>query len=449
MSKTIRLKKGLNIRILGKAEHVLGNAPNATIYAVKPADFPGLTPRLSVTPGQEVKAGESLFCDKFTPDICFVSPVSGIVTAVNRGERRKILEVVVKADQTLSSVDFGKANPDKMDARQIQELLLKAGLWPLLKRRPYGILARPGEVPKSIFISCFDTAPLAPDFQYLLKGQESVFQTGINVLSKLTSGKVHLGIPADSNHLCSGMKNAEITVYDGPHPAGNVGVQIHHTDPVNKGDVVWTIHPQDVLYIGRLFETGKLDFSKIIALAGSEVKNPRYYKTILGANLAPLLEGKLHTNSENRIISGNVLTGKKVQKDGFLGFYDDLVTVIPEGNYFEFLGWAKPRTKLFSMSHAYFSWLMPGKMFNTDANLHGEKRAYVMTGQYEKVVPMDILPVQLIKAILADDIEKMEKLGIYEVIEEDLALCEFVCTSKTEVQDIVRSGINLMIRELG
>jgi Na+-transporting NADH:ubiquinone oxidoreductase subunit A len=449
MSKTIRLKKGLNIRILGKAEPVLENAPDAGFYALKPGDFPGVTPRISVIPGQEVKAGEPLFRDKYTPEICFVSPVGGIVTAVNRGERRRILEVVVREDQSIGSLDFGKANPDKMEAYQIKEFLLKSGLWPLLKRRPYGVLARPNEAPKSIFVSCFDTAPLAPDYQYILKGQESVFQTGITVLSKLTSGKVHLGIPADPGHICSGMKNAEITLYDGPHPAGNAGVQMHHTDPLNKGEVIWTIHPQDLLFIGRLFETGKVDFSKIIALAGSEVKTPRYYKTIVGANLAPLLEDRLHANSENRIISGNVLTGKKVQSDGFLGFYDDLVTVIPEGKYYEFLGWAKTRTKYFSMSHAYFSWLMPGKMYKPDANLHGEKRAYVMTGQYEKVVPMDILPVQLIKAILADDIEKMEKLGIYEVVEEDLALCEFVCTSKIEVQDILRSGINLMIKELG
>jgi Na+-transporting NADH:ubiquinone oxidoreductase subunit A len=449
MSKTIRLKKGLNIRILGKAELVLENAPNAGMYALKPGDFPGLTPRLSVTPGQEVKSGDPLFCDKYTPEICFVSPVGGIVTAINRGERRKILDIVVKEDQSIGFRDFGKANPENMDAPQIKELLLKSGLWPLFKRRPYGILAHPNEAPKSIFVSCFDTAPLAPDYQFILKGEESVFQTGINVLSKLTSGKVHLGLPADLNHIFSGIRNAEITVYDGPHPAGNVGVQIHHSDPLNKGEVVWTIQPQDLLFIGRLFETGRVDFSKVIALAGSEVKNPHYYRTVMGAYLAPLLEGKLHANSGNRIISGNVLTGRKVQADGFLGFHDAMITVIPEGNYYEFLGWAKPRTNQFSMSHAYFSWLMPSKNYKPDTNLHGEKRAYVMTGQYEKVVPMDILPVQLIKAILADDIEKMEKLGIYEVIEEDLALCEFVCTSKTEVQDIVRSGINLMIKELG
>jgi Na+-transporting NADH:ubiquinone oxidoreductase subunit A len=449
MSKTIKLKKGLNIRIIGEAEPIIGPGALFDSFAVKPGDFHGLTPRLSVGPGQEVRAGDPLFYDKNTPEICFVSPVGGIVTAVNRGERRKILEVVVKADESKGFVDFGKADPDNMDAIQVKALLMKAGVWPFFKRRPYGILAHPNEIPKNIFISCFDSAPLAPDFGFILKGQESVFQTGINVLKKLTTGKVHLGLPSLPGHVCSRMKNVEITFYDGPHPSGNVGVQIHHTDPVGKGDVVWTIDPQDLLFIGRLFETGKVDFSKIIALAGSEVKSPRYYRTTLGANVAPLLEGRLNTISENRIISGNVLTGKTIPADGFLGFYDSLITVIPEGNYYEFLGWAKARTKQFSMSHAYFSWLMPGKIYKPDTNLHGEKRAYVMTGQYEKVLPMDILPVQLIKAILADDIDKMEKLGIYEVIEEDMALCEFVCTSKVEVQDILRDGINLMIKELG
>jgi Na+-transporting NADH:ubiquinone oxidoreductase subunit A len=449
MSKTIKLKKGLNIRILGNAEPVIEDAPDAGMVALKPGDFPGLTPRLTVTSGQEVQAGDSLFCDKYSPEISFVSPVGGIVSAVNRGERRKILEVVIKTDPAIGSHDFGKADPDKMDLLQIKEFLLKSGMWPLFKRRPYGILARKDEMPKSIFISCFDSAPLAPDYQVILKGEESAFQTGINVLSKLTDGKVHLGLPPEADHICAGIKNAEITVYDGPHPAGNAGVQIHHTDPLNKGEVVWTIQPQELLFIGRLFETGRVDFSKIVALAGSEVKNPRYYRTVMGASLAPLLQGKLLENHENRIISGNVLTGKKVIDNGFLGFHDDVITVIPEGNYHEFLGWAKPRTNQFSASHAYFSWLMPSLKYKPDTNLHGEKRAYVMTGQYEKVVPMDILPVQLIKAILADDIEKMEKLGIYEVIEEDLALCEFVCTSKTEVQDIVRNGINLMVKELG
>jgi Na+-transporting NADH:ubiquinone oxidoreductase subunit A len=463
MARTIRLKKGLTIRLVGEAEPILETGVVADRVALKPGDFPGLTPRLAVTPGQEVRAGDTLFYEKYTPEICFVSPVGGVVTGIIRGERRRILEVVVSRDDSKGMVDFGKADPMAMDAGQVKELLLKSGMWPFLKRRPYGILAKPSEVPKSIFISFFDTSPLAPDYQFILGGQEKTFQTGIDVLTRLTPGKVNLGLPAGSGHPYSRMQNAEVTLYEGPHPSGNVGIQIHHTDPVGKGDVVWTIQPQDLLCIGRLFETGKVDFSRTFALAGSEVKHPRYFKTILGTNLTPYLDGNIaewsgttNINENNlaiksrlRSISGNVLTGRKVEADGYLGFYDSLVSVIPEGNYFEFLGWAKPRIRQFSMSHAYFSWLMPGRKYKPDTNLHGEKRAYVMTGQYEKVVPMDILPVQLIKAILADDIEKMEKLGIIEVIEEDLALCEYVCTSKTDVQDILRKGINLMIHEMG
>jgi Na+-transporting NADH:ubiquinone oxidoreductase subunit A len=332
---------------------------------------------------------------------------------------------------------------------QIREQLLKAGMWPFIKRRPYGIIARVDEVPKAIFISCFDTAPLAPDTDFILKGQEHSFQTGINALSKLTSGKVHLGLPETGGQLFESIVNATVTRYCGPHPAGNVGVQIHHTDPVNKGEVVWTIGAQDVLFIGRLFETGRIDFSRIVALTGSEVTSPCYYSTCLGVNLPVLLAGNLNRENGIRVISGNVLTGTKVISDNFLGFYDSAVTVIPEGDYFEFLGWAKIRPNKFSMSHAYLSWLTPRKIYSPDTNINGEERAFVMTGQYEKVLPMDIMPVLLLKAILAGDIDRMEKLGIYELVEEDLALCEYVCTSKTEVQDILRKGINLMIRELG
>ena len=449
MSKTVKLRKGLNIRIKGASDPVLEMPPFSGMLGLKPTDFPGLTPHLSVEPGQEVKAGEPLFYDKYNPEVCFVSPVGGTVMSVNRGERRRILEVLVKADPSKGEVDFGKNDPLTMDAVQIKALILKAGMWPFIKRRPYGIIARTHEIPRSIFISCFDTAPLAPDYNFILKGQESAFQTGINALTKLTSGKVHLGIPLEGDSVGMQMKNAEITCYSGPHPAGNVGIQIHHTDPIGKGDIVWTINPQDLLFIGRLFETGKVDFSKIVALAGPEVEKPCYYKTMLGTRISDLTGGKLLPGGNQRIISGNVLTGKNVTADDFLGFYDSVVSVIPEGNYYEFMGWAKIRSDKFSMSHAYFSWLMPHKIYVPDANIHGEKRAYVMTGQYEKVLPMDLLPVQLIKSILAEDIERMEKLGIYEVVEEDLALCEYVCTSKIEVQDILRKGINLMIKELG
>jgi Na+-transporting NADH:ubiquinone oxidoreductase subunit A len=450
MSKTIKLRKGLNIRIMGKAEAVLEEAPSAEQYALKPIDFPGLTPRLSVKQGQEVKAGEPLFYDKYHPEVFYVSPVAGTVSLINRGERRRILEVIVDADPSKGSVDFGKSDPLTMDAARIRELLLKSGMWPMIKRRPYGIVARPDENPRDIFISGFDSAPLAPDYEFILKGQEKQFQTGINALSRLTSGKVWLGLSASSeNKVFSQVKNVEINYLDGPHPAGNVGVQIHQIKPVNKGEVVWTVNPQDVVIIGRLFETGKVDFAKIVALTGSEVISPRYFKIISGTRLCPILEGKLKTGNKQRVISGNPLTGTKLICDNFIGFYDAQITVIPEGDDYEFMGWALPGAKKYSATKAFLSALMPAKAYELTANLHGGERAFVMSGQYEKYLPMDLLPVHLLKSILVNDLDKMEQLGIYEVVEEDLALCEFACTSKIKVQEILRKGINTMVQEMG
>lgn len=449
MSKTIKLRKGLNIRMIGKAEPVLEQAATSEVYALKPTDFPGLTPRLSVKQGQAVKAGEPLFYDKYSPEVVFVTPVGGTVTSVIRGERRRILEVQVTADEKMGSVDFGKADPLTLDGPAVKAMLLKSGMWPFLVRRPYGTIARVGEIPKSIFISCFDTAPLAPDYNFIMKGQEATFQTGVNALSRLTPGKVHLGVPAEGGEIFTGMKNAEITFYSGPHPAGNVGVQIHHTDPVNKGEVVWTIHPQDVLFIGRLFGKGHVDFTRIVALTGSEVVKPRYFKLLLGTRLCPLLEGNLKKGGNQRVISGNPLTGKKVVCDNFINFYDNQITVIPEGDDYEFMGWASPGIGKFSASKTFLSGLFPKEAYELNANMHGGDRAFVLSGQYEKYLPMDILPVHLLKAILVNDIDKMEQLGIYEVIGEDLALCEYACASKIRVQDILRQGIEIMEKELG
>ncbi len=449
MSKTIKLRKGLNIRLKGGAEPLLEQASVSEVYALKPVDFQGLTPRLSVKPGQEVKAGDPLFYDKYSPEVVFVSPVGGTVASVNRGERRKILEVLVTADESKGSVDFGKADPLQLDGAAVKELLLKSGMWPFIRRRPYGTIARTSDIPKSIFVSCFDTAPLAPDYTFVLKGEAAAFQTGINALSKLTAGKVHLGISEEGKAFFEGIKNAEITLYSGPHPAGNVGVHIHHTDPVNKGEVVWTINPQDLLFLGRFFLTGKVDFTKIVALTGSEVVKPRYFRTMLGTRLSPWLNGNLKEGVKQRLISGNPLTGSKVVCDNFLGFYDSQVTVIPEGDEYEFMGWAKPGADKFSASKTFLSSLLPKKEYEMNANLHGGDRAFVLSGQYEKFIPMDILPVHLLKAILVYDIDKMEELGIYEVIGEDLALCEYACVSKIKVQDILRQGIELMVKELG
>ena len=449
MSETFKLRKGLNIKLQGSAKSEVESLPVPSKVALKPTDFPGLTPKLAVKAGDEVKAGQALFFDKYHPEIQFTAPLSGKVALINRGERRKILEIVIETDARIGSVEFKKADPETLSADQIKEAMLNSGMWPFIRKRPYGIIASPDDKPKAVFISTFDTAPLAPDYNAVLKDQIATFQTGVNALAKLTGVKVNIGICC-SNSVFGSLKNVVTNTFEGPHPAGNVGVQIHHIAPVNKGESVWTVNVQDVLFIGRLFETGKVDFSRIVALTGSEVENPKYYSTVLGISASELLAGKLKkSGNKQRIISGNVLTGTKISTECYLSFYDSQVTVIPEGDYYEFLGWAMPRLNKFSFSRSYFSWLNKNKVYSADTNTNGEERAFVMTGQYEKVVPMDVLPVHLLKAIIAEDIDKMEQLGIYEIIEEDLALCEYICTSKIEVQKLVRKGINLMIKEMG
>ena len=448
MSELIKLKKGLDIKLKGTAETVLETLPMPATVALKPTDFPGLTPKMSVKPGQQVQAGDALFYDKYHPEVVFTAPFGGSVSSVNRGERRRILEVVVETDAGIGSAEFIKSSPGSLSSEEVKKQLLKSGLWSFIKRRPYGIVASPDEKPKAIFVSTFDTAPLAPDYNFIMEGQMGTFQAGIDALSRLTEGKVFLGISNKS--VFGNIKNAEIRQFTGPHPAGNVGVQIHQISPVSKGEVVWTVNPQDVLIIGRLFETGKVDFSKAIALTGSEVEKPRYFQTILGAPVVTVTEGRLKkTDYKQRTISGNVLTGTRVKTQNYIGFYDSQITVIPEGDDYELLGWSTPGVDKFSASKTFLSTLFPKKEYEMNANLHGGERAFVMSGQYEKVVPMDILPVFLLKAVLANDIDKMEQLGIYEVVEEDLALCEYVCTSKIKVQDILRTGINNMIKELG
>ena len=450
MSKHFKLKRGLNIRLKGAAEAVLEDAPAPKSVALKPTDFPGLTPKLSVKADAPVKAGDALFFDKYNPEILFTSPVSGTVKAVNRGERRKILEIVVEPDGKNEHRDFTKADPSTLSREEIRDQLLQSGLWPFIKQRPYGVLSKPGIVPKNIVISAFDSAPLAPDYDFLLSNEKSAFQTGINALKKLTDGKVYLGLsPKQSSGFFASLQNVETNTFEGPHPAGNAGIQISKICPIAKGDIVWTISPQSIVYIGRLFETGKLDLRKTIALTGSEVKAPKYLKTVHGALLSELLKGKTKKETNQRIISGNVLTGTQVDTDDYLGYFDQQITVIPEGDDYEFMGWAAPGFDKFSASKTFFAKLLPKKEYVLNANMHGGERAFVLSGQYEKLLPMDILPVHLLKSILVNDIDKMEQLGLYELVEEDLALCEYACTSKIKVQDILREGINSMIKELG
>ena len=449
MSKLIRLRKGLNIKLAGKAEKILLPETAVTRFGVRFADFPGLVARLEVQEGASVRAGSALFHDKLFPEMKFVSPVSGVVREIVRGEKRVLTEVVIEQAGT-DKIDFGAADPLKLTREEVRTKLLGSGLWTVIRQRPYHIVARPDAVPRAIFISAFDTAPLAPDLDFVMTNTHgNHLQTGINVLSRLTDGKIHISREAGSLRVpeLENLQRVEMHQFTGPHPAGNVGVQIHHIDPVVKGEVVWTIDIQDVVALGRLFDTGFHNRERIIALAGTGVLHPKYHRIRPGASVENILRANMKDGSL-RVISGNVLTGKRISAEGSFGFYDNMVTLLPEGDYSEFFGWATPGLKKFSYWRTFVSSLLPRKEYDLDTNLHGGHRAFVVTGHYENVLPMDIYPVHLLKAIMAGDVELMENLGIYEVAEEDFALCEFIDPSKTEIQEIIRSGINLMIKEM-
>lgn len=449
MSEVIKIKKGVDIKLVGEAEKIFASAESPKTYALKPGDFPGLRLKLKVKEGDEVLAGDPVMFDKDRSEILFASPVSGEVVEVLRGEKRRILEVRILADSETRFQDFGAGDPSSMSREDVKAKILNAGAWPLVRQRPYNIVANPNRVPRDIFVSCFDTAPLAGDADFVVHGQEEEFKLGIQALQQLTDGKVHLGLDGSTNP--SNAFKVEGTVihrFKGPHPAGNVGVQIHHVAPINKGETLWTVNYQDVIILGRLFKSGQFNAQRSIALTGAQVEKPRYHKVMIGANLKNLFEGNIKEGS-SRYISGNVLTGTQVSSEGYLSYYDSQVTVIPEGGEDAFFGWLAPNLDKFSISRALYNWVMPNKKLNLDANMNGEPRAFVVTGEYEKVFPFDIYPVQLLKSIMIKDIEAMENLGIYEVAEEDMALCEVVCTSKTDVQKTLREGLDLMLNELG
>lgn len=451
MGKFIRLNKGFTINLAGKAAPQVVDVEPADTVSIKPSDFQGLyMPKVVVKEGDSVKAGTPLFHDKNIEALNFVSPVSGEVVEVRRGEKRKLIEIKILADRKSESVPFKKYSVSELagaSADDIKKELLASGVWANFVQRPYGIIADPSAKPKAIHISAFDSAPLAPDYSILFKGQDHFFQVGVDVLKKLTSGAVHVNVHTamEISTVFSQVKGAEQNKFSGKHPVGCVGVQIHHIDAINKGDVVWTINPFGVIQIGKLFMNGVYDASKVVALTGSEINKPQYYKTVVGASVKKLLAGNLKSEHV-RCISGNVLTGTSIGKEGHIGFYDNQITVIPEGDYYEFLGWALPSVNKLSFSRALglFSFLAPNKEYKLDTNTRGEHRAFVETGVFERVTPMDIYPVQLIKSILANDVDEMEALGIYEVIEEDLALCEFVDVSKNNVQEILRDGLDMM-----
>lgn len=449
MSEYIKIKRGLNLKLIGEAVKSVLDMPMAEIFAIKPKDFIGLTPKLLIKEGDNVLAGTPLFLDKNNESVTFCSPISGEVVEILRGDKRVILEIKILADREIKHLPFTKANPNQLSRKEIIEQLLKSGVWPFIRQRPYGTIANPSDNPKAIFISAFDTNPLAPDNDFILSEKETHFQTGIDALTKLTTGKIHLNVQANSSPApaFSQAQKVQINTISGPHPAGNVGVQIHHIDPINKGEVVWYLNPQDVVIIGKLFTEGIFDASRTIAVTGSQVDKPKYYKTIVGTSIKNILADAGLKKGDNRIISGSILSGSQILPDGYLGFYDSQITVIPEGNEYEFMGWLAPGLDKFSVSRTFFSWLTPNKKHDLNTNLHGEERPFVMTGQYEKVFPMDIYPVQLLKSILIEDIDMMEKLGIYEVAEEDFALCELVCTSKIKSQEIIRHGLDMVRKE--
>ena len=444
MAKAIKIRKGLDLKLKGKPEKSIEAVDNSPFYAVKPTDFPSLTPKMVVKEGEQVKIGTPIFHDKYREAIQYVSPVSGTISEVKRGEKRKILEVIIKADSELSSETIDVKGDTK-------EVILKSGLWPYIKQRPLDIVADYNKAPKAIFVSGFDSSPLAPDFEFLLKDKKSELQAGFDALVKLTDGKVNVTIEnaSKSTSVFASINGVELHTINSKHPAGNVGTQIHQISPINKGETVWTVNAIDVARIGSLFLNGKVDFSRTIALTGSEVDKPSYHSMISGASISNLVDKKI-TSDNVRYISGNVLIGNNVGKDGFLGFYDNQVTVIPEGDHYKVSfteGWLAPGFNKLSNSKAFLSALLPKKSYDVDTNLNGEERAFVVSGQYEEVFPFDIYPVQLLKAAITNDIDKMEKLGIYEVAPEDFALCEFVCTSKVNSQQIIRDGLKVIEEE--
>lgn len=451
MSTNIKLKKGFDINLVGKAEKKISEIGQPETFSYKPTSFHGiLRPKMMVGEGDTVEAGQPILFDKKNDQVMHVAPVSGEVVEIRRGEKRKLLEVVFLADKEIKSVAHKKysvSDVNTLAKEEVKDHLLKSGTWVNLIQRPYGVIADAEDTPKAIFISAFDSHPLAPDYDVLFKGNDQYFQAGIDILKKFTDGAVNLNIngQAEVSSLFANAKNVVLNKVSGPHPAGNVGVQIHHINPINKGEVVWTINPYGVIQIGKLFLEGVYDASKVVALTGSEVKNPQYYKTYSGASIKKMVADNI-SGDNVRYISGNVLTGEKIAEDGHIGFFDHMVSVIPEGDYYELLGWIKPTTDKLSFQKAFglLSFLKGNKEFVVDTNTKGEPRAFVQTGVFEKVLPMDILPTYLLKAILAEDFDDMEALGIYEIIEEDLALCEFVDVSKHDIQSIVREGLDLV-----
>ena len=451
MSNDIKIKKGLDIKLIGAAEKVTENAIISNTCIVRPEDFHTVIPKLTVKVGEKVKAGQALFFNKTNENVKFASPVSGEVIEIARGEKRKILSIKIQADKEQSYHDFGALNADSAKADDIKTKLLASGCWAFVKQRPYDVIANPEVAPKAIFVSGYASAPLAADLDYTLEGKKAELQAAVSAFAKLTEGQVHVSVGKKGNSPFAGLSNVTLHNVSGPHPSGNVGTLINKIDPVNKGETVWTVAAQDLVIIGELLLTGKFNAERIVALAGSSVKKPRYFKTKIGSEIATMVyDNGVDKDGNDRIISGNVLSGKQLKPDGVLDYYSNVISVIPEGDDYEFFGWNKPIFNKVSTSRALtFSWLTPNKEFALNTNTNGEHRNFVITGAYEQVFPLDIYPMQILKACMYQDLDEMEALGMYEVAPEDFALTEFVCVSKQPHQDIIRKGLDLMLKEIG
>src|SRR5690606_11739816 len=450
MSKDIRIRKGLDINLVGAAEKTTSKAVTSNVYALYLDDFHGINPKMLVKQGEEVKAGEPLFYNKNKEEMHFVSPVSGELLEIVRGPRRKITCLKILADKEQRYLNSKIPDLDTAKAPEIRSFLLQNGGWPFIKQRPYDVIADPDTTPKAIFISAINTAPLAADVDYVMAGKEQELQTAITALGRLTPGKIHVSVGNLNRSPFANLRGVELHKVIGPHPAGLVGTQINQVDPVNKGEVVWTISPQDLLIMGELLLTGKYNAERTVALVGSMIKAPKYYTTKIGAALSTFLYARGVKQERFRLINGDVLTGTKADPEGHLGSYNNTVTAIPEGDDYEFFGWNKPVFNKVSTTRALtFSWLQPNKKYDLDTNTNGEHRAFVVTGQYEQVFPLDIYPLHLLKACMVKDLDEMEQLGLYEVAPEDFSLTEFICISKQPHQQIIREGLDLLQKELG
>ncbi len=446
-----KLKKGLDIPIAGKPAKELRTIENQSIFKIHPVDIKGLKPKLLVKEGDQVKIGTPVLYNKLSEKVKFVSPASGTIKNIQFGPRRVINEISIESngntDEYVTFESYDEQKIIELSQDEIKRILLESGAWTYIRQRPFSKIANPDNNPKSIFISGFNTSPLTPDLNFIFENKNSGFQTGINALSKLTNGKVHLSVSKKTDSTFTSVENVEIHTFNGPHPAGNIGIQIHHVDPLNLGDIVWYIDIQDVCAIGNTIQNGKFDVTKIITVGGSGVKSPEYIKTRRCASIGSFLQNNIIKDKKTRIISGDVLTGKIASFDHAVGYYHQSVTVIEEGGNRDFLGWISPGKSHYSASNTFLSKLFPNNKYAFNTKINGSLRAIIPFGYWESVLPMDLIPNYLVRSILAQDIEEMEQLGIYECDEEDFALCSFVCQSKFPVHTIIRDGLDMLEAE--